>query len=216
MLISQISSKSRRRCHDRPRIADLGRYVSSNGYVDLPCPDCGPERRSTANQRRKVLRVWRGADDFMTWYCARCGTAAVASGAKGASRSRCLCGRPAGDGQTSGRRAARPTKQGSLALASAATDPRQHRRNLFAGGARLHRAAPGHARISPGARRIPASDDRRLRHSNRTGARRSLDLRQRRSRRASHPLLPDGAARMAIRQRSWSATPSARRSCSRR
>ena len=56
-----------------PRIADLGRYVSSNGYVDLPCPNCGPERRSTANQRRKVLRVWRGVDHFITWFCARCG-----------------------------------------------------------------------------------------------------------------------------------------------
>jgi Toprim domain len=43
------------------------------GVFDLPCPECGPSRRAMTNQRRKVLRVWHGADAFLSWHCARCG-----------------------------------------------------------------------------------------------------------------------------------------------
>jgi hypothetical protein len=42
------------------------------GTFDAPCPICGPERRSPANQRRKVLRIWRIAPGFATFRCARC------------------------------------------------------------------------------------------------------------------------------------------------
>jgi Toprim domain len=42
------------------------------GTFDIACPVCGPERRSPANQRRKVLRIWRTAPGFATFRCARC------------------------------------------------------------------------------------------------------------------------------------------------
>jgi len=41
------------------------------GVHDLPCPLCGPQRRSPANRRRRVLRIWREIG-FTTWLCARC------------------------------------------------------------------------------------------------------------------------------------------------
>src|SRR5438552_4507323 len=34
------------------------------GTHDVPCPVCGPERRSPINQRRKVLRVWQVTSTF--------------------------------------------------------------------------------------------------------------------------------------------------------
>lgn len=43
------------------------------GTYDIPCPSCGPLRRSRINQRRKVLRVWRLEPDFASYHCARCG-----------------------------------------------------------------------------------------------------------------------------------------------
>jgi hypothetical protein len=43
------------------------------GVIDVPCPECGPLRRTVKNQRRKVLRVWRGEPGFATYCCARCG-----------------------------------------------------------------------------------------------------------------------------------------------
>jgi hypothetical protein len=48
------------------------------GTIDVPCPICGPERRSTANQRRKVLRVWRTDGGFAGYCCARCGASGYA------------------------------------------------------------------------------------------------------------------------------------------
>lgn len=42
------------------------------GTFDVPCPVCGPERRSAANQKRKVLRIWRLAPGFASFRCARC------------------------------------------------------------------------------------------------------------------------------------------------
>jgi hypothetical protein len=44
-----------------------------NGCFDLACPLCGPERRSSANRIRKVLRILRIDDGFATFHCARCG-----------------------------------------------------------------------------------------------------------------------------------------------
>jgi hypothetical protein len=42
------------------------------GPHDVPCPVCGPDRRSNINRRRKVLRVWRVTPTFTTYRCARC------------------------------------------------------------------------------------------------------------------------------------------------
>jgi hypothetical protein len=42
------------------------------GAHDVPCPICGPDRRSAINQRRKVLRVWQITPSFATFHCARC------------------------------------------------------------------------------------------------------------------------------------------------
>ncbi len=44
------------------------------GTYDLPCPLCGPTRKSRANRRRPVLRVWYSVPRFITYCCARCGT----------------------------------------------------------------------------------------------------------------------------------------------
>jgi hypothetical protein len=43
------------------------------GTHDIPCPICGPFRRSALNQRRRVLRVWRIDESFASYHCARCG-----------------------------------------------------------------------------------------------------------------------------------------------
>jgi hypothetical protein len=43
------------------------------GAFDVPCPMCGPLRRSARNQRKPVLRIWRTEPGFATFPCARCG-----------------------------------------------------------------------------------------------------------------------------------------------
>lgn len=45
------------------------------GVHDVPCPLCGPERRSPPNRVRKVLRLWYFSRGFITYSCARCGDA---------------------------------------------------------------------------------------------------------------------------------------------
>ena len=57
-----------------------GGKLAPNG-VDVPCPWCGPDRRSPANRRRPVLRIWRTDERFATWSCARCGEAGYAAAA---------------------------------------------------------------------------------------------------------------------------------------
>lgn len=42
------------------------------GRHDVSCPLCGPTKRAPANQRRKVLRIWR-LPGFASYHCARCG-----------------------------------------------------------------------------------------------------------------------------------------------
>jgi hypothetical protein len=49
------------------------------GAVDAPCPVCGPQRRSAANQRRKTLRLWCADPSFISYHCARCGEQGWAS-----------------------------------------------------------------------------------------------------------------------------------------
>jgi Toprim domain len=43
------------------------------GVRDVACPVCGPDRNTSANRVRKVLRVWLVDDRFGTFNCARCG-----------------------------------------------------------------------------------------------------------------------------------------------
>jgi Toprim domain-containing protein len=42
------------------------------GQFDAACPQCGPSRSSSVNQRRRVLRIWRLERSFATYHCARC------------------------------------------------------------------------------------------------------------------------------------------------
>ncbi len=52
---------------------DIDRVTAGKiGTFDVPCPVCGPERPSGANQKRKVLRIWRIDPAFATYRCARC------------------------------------------------------------------------------------------------------------------------------------------------
>ena len=44
------------------------------GKFDIPCPLCGPDRRSPINVRRKTMRVWHEQPDFITYNCERCKT----------------------------------------------------------------------------------------------------------------------------------------------
>jgi hypothetical protein len=43
------------------------------GTFDVPCPECGPLKRSARNQRKPVLRVYRIEPNFAGYHCARCG-----------------------------------------------------------------------------------------------------------------------------------------------
>lgn len=43
------------------------------GTFDVACVSCGPQCRTPANQRRKVLRIWWRSTTFATYCCARCG-----------------------------------------------------------------------------------------------------------------------------------------------
>jgi hypothetical protein len=43
------------------------------GTFDVPCPVCGPLKRSARNQRKPVLRVYRIEPNFAGYHCARCG-----------------------------------------------------------------------------------------------------------------------------------------------
>lgn len=45
--------------------------TASRAVVDVACPNCGPDCRSDANRRRRVLRIWDDGD-FITYKCARC------------------------------------------------------------------------------------------------------------------------------------------------
>jgi hypothetical protein len=43
------------------------------GTFDVPCPECGPLKRSLRGQRKPVLRVYRIEPNFAGYHCARCG-----------------------------------------------------------------------------------------------------------------------------------------------
>jgi hypothetical protein len=42
------------------------------GTFDVPCPECGPFKRMSRNQRKRVLRIWRSEPGYATFHCARC------------------------------------------------------------------------------------------------------------------------------------------------
>jgi hypothetical protein len=67
----------------------LDRLSGNKAVADAPCPACGPECRTPANQRRKVLRIWNDGD-FITYKCARCEASgfAKANGSAAAKASR--------------------------------------------------------------------------------------------------------------------------------
>lgn len=64
---------------DHARSLMHGRF----GHVDAPCPACGPLRRSSANQKRRTMRLWCSDPKFITFHCARCGQRGWASGGEG-------------------------------------------------------------------------------------------------------------------------------------
>jgi hypothetical protein len=43
------------------------------GIYDISCLLCGPEKRSSSNRVRRVLRVWYVSPGFISFVCARCG-----------------------------------------------------------------------------------------------------------------------------------------------
>src|SRR5262249_40372199 len=51
---------------------------------DVPCPECGPMKRSARNQRRQVLRIYRIEPNFAGYHCARCGEKGAALDRDGA------------------------------------------------------------------------------------------------------------------------------------
>jgi Toprim domain len=53
---------------------DQGRDLTGGkfGALDVPCPMCGPQRHSAANQRRKTLRLWCSDPEFISFHCVRC------------------------------------------------------------------------------------------------------------------------------------------------
>ncbi len=57
------------------------------GIHDVPCPYCGPRRRSPANRVREVLRVWRNEATGATYSCIRCGMSGGAAGDRAGSAS---------------------------------------------------------------------------------------------------------------------------------
>ena len=48
------------------------------GTHDVACPRCGPQRRAATNRHRHVLRIWHREPGFISFRCARCGTAGYA------------------------------------------------------------------------------------------------------------------------------------------
>ncbi|WP_426031021.1 DUF7146 domain-containing protein [Caulobacter sp. DWP3-1-3b2] len=50
----------------------VSRTGGNHGAFDGPCPVCGPDRPTAIRRERKVLRLWREADDFARYACARC------------------------------------------------------------------------------------------------------------------------------------------------
>jgi hypothetical protein len=58
---------------------DLRNLSRGKTIADVPCPNCGPGRKTPHNRVRKVLRIWTDRDSgFTTYHCERCGTSGYA------------------------------------------------------------------------------------------------------------------------------------------
>lgn len=54
-------------------VDDIDRLTGRKvGTFDVPCPLCGPGRKTPSNRNRKTMRIWRSTLTFATYYCARC------------------------------------------------------------------------------------------------------------------------------------------------
>ena len=51
---------------------ELAALAGNRAMVDTACPLCGPGRRSPANRKRRVLRIWHTKPGFASYCCARC------------------------------------------------------------------------------------------------------------------------------------------------
>ena len=62
----------------------LAELAGKHAMADTACPLCGPGRRSPANRKRRVLRIWRTEPGFASYCCAQCGASgyALANGVK--------------------------------------------------------------------------------------------------------------------------------------
>jgi hypothetical protein len=58
------------------------------GTFDVPCPECGPFKRSARNQHKPVLRVYRIEPNFAGYHCARCGEKGAAFDRTGTPQTR--------------------------------------------------------------------------------------------------------------------------------
>jgi Toprim domain len=64
---------------------DIDRLTGGKlGEFDVGCPLCGPHKRTTRGQRKRVLRVWRVDEGFATYHCTRCGESGYARDRDGA------------------------------------------------------------------------------------------------------------------------------------
>jgi Toprim domain len=52
---------------------ELAELIGHRSVADVPCPLCGPGRRSRQNRKRRVLRIWHTERGFSSYSCARCG-----------------------------------------------------------------------------------------------------------------------------------------------
>ena len=51
---------------------ELAALAGNHAMADTACPLCGPGRRSPANRKRRVLRIWHTEPGFASYCCARC------------------------------------------------------------------------------------------------------------------------------------------------
>jgi hypothetical protein len=58
---------------------ELVRLIDGRQRKDVPCPACGPSRRSPKNCVRPVLRLWRLRALSISYCCVRCGVSGIAS-----------------------------------------------------------------------------------------------------------------------------------------
>jgi hypothetical protein len=60
-------------------LAEIDRLTGGRlGVHDIPCPECGPLRRSLHGQRKTTLRVWQLDPHFTSYHCVRCGESGAA------------------------------------------------------------------------------------------------------------------------------------------